>query len=64
MGWHGSITPEGEPDCKISLILNATPDHIAKKTKQRPIVVRETPETYRAVTLPYIDSIPKSRIQW
>lgn len=26
--------------------------------------VHETPETYAAVTLPYIGSIPPSRIQW
>ena len=26
--------------------------------------VHETPETYAAVTLPYIESIPSARIQW
>ncbi|KAG8889809.1 hypothetical protein FRB98_002457 [Tulasnella sp. 332] len=63
LGWHSSTT-EGEPGCKISLVLNATPEHIAKKTKQKPILIRETPQTYRDVMLPYIDSIPKKRIQW
>ncbi|KAG9038806.1 hypothetical protein FRB95_014355 [Tulasnella sp. JGI-2019a] len=63
LGWQSSSS-QGDPDCKISFILNATPEHIAKKTKQRPIVVRETPQTYQDVTLPYIQSIPEKRIQW
>jgi len=35
-----------------------------QKLHGMPSQVHETPETYAAVTLPYIESIPSSRIQW
>ncbi|KAG8898553.1 hypothetical protein FRB99_007350, partial [Tulasnella sp. 403] len=63
LGWRGNDT-KGSPDYKISLTVNATPEHIAKKTRQKPTVIRETPQIYKDVTLPYILSIPPKRIQW
>ncbi|KAK9824616.1 hypothetical protein WJX72_011745 [[Myrmecia] bisecta] len=53
---HGQIT--------IDIIYPATEKHIAKNSTQHYFMVSETPEQYKEVTLPYIQSIPESRIQW
>eukprot|EP00238_Polyblepharides_amylifera_P012952 CAMPEP_0196598230 /NCGR_PEP_ID=MMETSP1081-20130531/94203_1 /TAXON_ID=36882 /ORGANISM="Pyramimonas amylifera, Strain CCMP720" /LENGTH=292 /DNA_ID=CAMNT_0041923899 /DNA_START=641 /DNA_END=1519 /DNA_ORIENTATION=- len=48
----------------IDVVFPATKKHIAKATDQKFQMIRETPETYASVTLPYIRSIPAASIQW
>eukprot|EP00884_Botryococcus_braunii_P020463 jgi/Botrbrau1/70/Bobra.0022s0062.1 len=48
----------------VDLIYPATEKHIQKYSVQTFVLVRESPEEYREITLPYIESIPASRIQW
>ncbi|KAG8930036.1 hypothetical protein FRC01_003384 [Tulasnella sp. 417] len=64
MGWYFSSSTEHDPDLKISIITNATPLHIAKKSKQKQFLIRETPEIYRSIVSPYITTIPPERTQW
>ncbi|KAF8509066.1 scavenger mRNA decapping enzyme [Hysterangium stoloniferum] len=52
------------PDVKINIIFPATDLHIRKYSKQRIVMVTETPEIYRTVVLPYIASLPRSRFEW
>lgn len=51
-------------DVKIYLIYPATDLHIRKYTLQERVLIRETPELYQNVTLPYIRSIPEKRTAW
>ncbi|KAK9237572.1 HIT-like domain-containing protein [Lipomyces kononenkoae] len=55
---------ETSPGAKLSLIWPATQTHIDKYAKQRRRVIRETPELYRNVLVPYIDKMRGDRIQW
>ncbi|KAG8931864.1 hypothetical protein FRC02_001999, partial [Tulasnella sp. 418] len=55
---------DGTPDYKIRLVVNATELHITKATKQVSIICRETPPIYAETVVPYIDSLPLSRIDW
>ena len=52
------------PDVKVYLIYPATDLHIRKYTVQPRVLVRETPDLYSSVTLPYIKSIPDKRTAW
>ncbi|KAI9029330.1 HIT-like domain-containing protein [Hyaloraphidium curvatum] len=60
----GGPPPDAEPDVKVYLIHPATELHVKKYTAQPRVLVRETPELHRAVTLPYIRSIPAKRTAW
>lgn len=42
----------------------ATEKHIRKARKQEYHMVRESPEMYRNMTLPHIESIPEAHIKW
>ncbi|KIO31829.1 hypothetical protein M407DRAFT_241602 [Tulasnella calospora MUT 4182] len=64
MAWSFSPSAEHDPDIKVSIIANATPLHIAKKTRQKQFLIRETPKIYRTIVLPYITAIPPERTQW
>lgn len=48
----------------VDMIYPATEKHIKKHTDQPRHMVRETPAMYSSVVLPYIKSLPPSRIQW
>lgn len=53
------------PQCfDVTVIHPAKPWHIAKYSKQESIVFQETPELYKKITEPYIDSHPASEIKW
>lgn len=52
------------PSLKINLISPCTETHIRKYSKQTKKYIRETPEMYQRITLPFIRSTPASRIQW
>ncbi|CED83580.1 Uncharacterized conserved protein [Phaffia rhodozyma] len=60
-GWLGESRPA---DIKVSIISPCTDVHIKKHSKQKTHLVRETPELYNKVTLPFIQSFPASRTQW
>lgn len=49
---------------KANIIYPATETHIKKYGKQNKRMVRETPELYRNVVVPYIETMKGSRIQW
>lgn len=53
-----------QPCCKYSLIFPATETHIKKHRKQPIHIVRETPQMYQDVVVPYIESMLGKRIQW
>ncbi|EFJ48855.1 hypothetical protein VOLCADRAFT_109749 [Volvox carteri f. nagariensis] len=48
----------------VDLIYPATDKHIQKYRQQLRYMVRETPEVYERIVLPYIQSIPPARLQW
>ncbi|KAJ1969530.1 hypothetical protein IWQ62_000569 [Dispira parvispora] len=52
------------PDVKMELIWPATRLHIAKYSFQPREMFQETPDLYQSRVLPYIQSIPTSRLQW
>ncbi|KAK9718390.1 hypothetical protein K7432_005563 [Basidiobolus ranarum] len=64
--WYKSNIKNDEsiPDIKMTLIYPATEIHIKKYSKQEGVMVRETPDMYKQVVLPYIEGFPTSRIQW
>ncbi|EJU06124.1 scavenger mRNA decapping enzyme [Dacryopinax primogenitus] len=65
LGWAKSSTEAPrDADVKITLIRDASETHIRKYSKQEMRMVHETPEVYRSVVLPYIDALPRERIQW
>lgn len=49
---------------KVTIICPATQTHIDKYSMQEYIIVQETSTMYNEITLPYINSIPKSKISW
>ncbi|GAO50989.1 scavenger mRNA-decapping enzyme DcpS [Saitoella complicata NRRL Y-17804] len=53
-----------KPGIKATLIWPATQTHIRKYSKQARRMIRETPELYQQITLPYITSQLGPRIQW
>ncbi|MBW0479769.1 hypothetical protein O181_019484 [Austropuccinia psidii MF-1] len=66
LGWLASQRPayQENPDVKLSLIVPATELHIRKYSKQTQKIIRETPELYKSVVLPYIQSTPSTRLSW
>ncbi|KIJ30508.1 hypothetical protein M422DRAFT_76664 [Sphaerobolus stellatus SS14] len=54
----------GIPDVKINMIFPATEVHIRKYSRQRLIMVTETPELYKSIVQPYIAAFPRSRFEW
>ncbi|GAV99744.1 scavenger mrna decapping enzyme [Lentinula edodes] len=54
--------PQG--DVKINVICPATDVHVRKYTKQKSILVQETPELYRRIIAPYIANLPPERTRW
>jgi m7GpppX diphosphatase len=52
------------PDVKASLIYPATQTHIMKYDSQKFHVVQETPEIYKNVVVPYIETMVGDRLQW
>ncbi|KAF5388748.1 hypothetical protein D9757_004765 [Collybiopsis confluens] len=66
-GWlsfQASDIKQPQGDVKINVICPATDVHVKKYTKQKSILVRETPELYRRITLPFINSFPPERTRW
>lgn len=61
---HSDPPELGPADVKISMICPATATHIAKYSEQEKVVISETPELYRTVTLPWIESQDPGRIAW
>ncbi|EIE20512.1 scavenger mRNA decapping enzyme, partial [Coccomyxa subellipsoidea C-169] len=61
--YTGTLDPS-DGQINIDVIHPATDRHISKFTAQQYCSVTETPSSYTMVTLPYIESIPPSRIQW
>ncbi|KAH7098109.1 mRNA decapping enzyme [Auriculariales sp. MPI-PUGE-AT-0066] len=60
-----TLTPhESHPDVKINLIFPATATHIAKYSRQKLLVVRETPALFERIVRPYINAFPASRTEW
>ncbi|UZJ56820.1 hypothetical protein CBS101457_006140 [Exobasidium rhododendri] len=55
---------EGDAHVKLTLIRPATEAHIAKYSEQLKVMVVETPEIYRSIVKPYVESQPPERIQW
>lgn len=64
MAWTVATSTGRDPDIKVSIVMNATPLHIAKKTRQKQFLIRETPEIYRNIVLPYVRTISPERTQW
>ncbi|KAF9933208.1 hypothetical protein FBU30_006149 [Linnemannia zychae] len=65
--WWNAILLEGkshEPDLKMTVIAPATEAHISKYSRQERKMITETSEIYQKAVLPWIESQPKSRIQW
>ncbi|KAG6872369.1 hypothetical protein C0995_010288 [Termitomyces sp. Mi166 len=60
-GWLGE---KRESDVKINIVCPATEVHIRKYTRQKIVMVRETPGMYENIVKPYITAFPKSRTQW
>ena len=46
------------------VVYPCTDAHIAKAEVQTEVLVRETPEVYARVTLPFIEAFPPARLQW
>ncbi|KAI8344785.1 HIT-like domain-containing protein [Chlamydoabsidia padenii] len=51
-------------DTQIKYVYPATELHIRKYEDQPRHLIKETPAMYTAITQPYIDSLPPSRIEW
>ncbi|KAF9188269.1 hypothetical protein BGZ50_001447 [Haplosporangium sp. Z 11] len=65
--WWNAILSSGQaqdPDLKMTVIYPATEAHIAKYSRQERKMITETAEIYKREVLPWIESQPKSRIQW
>ncbi|KAG0282612.1 hypothetical protein BGZ96_000309 [Linnemannia gamsii] len=65
--WWNAIILEGkahDPDLKMTVISPATEAHISKYSRQERKMITETAEIYHKAILPWIESQPKSRIQW
>ncbi|KAK3838241.1 MAG: scavenger mRNA decapping enzyme [Linnemannia gamsii] len=65
--WWNAIILEGkahDPDLKMTVISPVTEAHISKYSRQERKMITETAEIYHKAVLPWIESQPKSRIQW
>lgn len=56
--------PRSVKPYKVNLIYPATESHVRKHTDQNFHMVVETKEAYRMITKPFIDNIPKEKIEW
>ncbi|CAK5273991.1 unnamed protein product [Mycena citricolor] len=65
-GWFGTASMENRPqgDVKVNIVCPATEVHIRKYSKQRSILVTETPDLYRQIVLPFIQAFPAERTRW
>lgn len=52
------------PSAKLNLIYPATETHIRKYSQQQVHYVMETPEMYRDLVIPYIETMKGDRIRW
>ena len=50
-----------DPQLRIQIIYPATPLHIKKYSEQPRVIINETPEQYKNVVIPYIESLPPER---
>lgn len=53
-----------DPQLRIQIIYPATPLHIKKYSEQPRVIINETPEQYKNVVIPYIESLPPERTAW
>jgi len=53
-----------DPQLRIQVIYPATPLHIQKYSEQQRVIINETPEQYKNIVLPYIESLPPERTAW
>jgi len=53
-----------DPQLRIQIIYPATPLHIKKYSEQPRVIINETPEHYKNVVIPYIESLPPERTAW
>ncbi|RKP09041.1 scavenger mRNA decapping enzyme [Thamnocephalis sphaerospora] len=61
---YASDAADDEWDVKLTVVVPATEAHIRKYTRQERRMIRETPDIYQRVVLPYVEHLPKSRIHW
>lgn len=68
LGWMPSTDVAGsearDAHVKLTVIRPATEAHLAKYAEQFKVMITETPELYRNVIKPWIETQPISRIQW
>jgi m7GpppX diphosphatase len=62
--WSVATLKGDTSHAKVNIIYPATETHIKKYRKQEKRMVRETPELYAKVVLPYVETMKGSRIQW
>ncbi|ORX76385.1 HIT-like protein [Anaeromyces robustus] len=53
-----------DPQLRIQIIYPATLLHIKKYSEQPRVIINETPEQYKNVVVPYIESLPPERTAW
>ncbi|ORX47863.1 scavenger mRNA decapping enzyme [Piromyces finnis] len=53
-----------DPHLRIQIIYPATSLHIKKYSEQPRVIINETPEQYKNIVLPYIESLPPERTAW
>ncbi|KAI9492628.1 HIT-like domain-containing protein [Zychaea mexicana] len=63
-GWGMGTVKLATADTNIKTIYPATELHIRKYEHQQRHMIIETPDMYKQITLPYIQSLPAERIQW
>lgn len=59
-----AVMSEEDSLVNLDLTYPATEKHINKARAQQFVMVRESPEAYAAVTKPFIEAIPTSRLCW
>lgn len=55
---------EDAPSAKVNLIYPATETHIAKYRAQPRRIINETPQMYKDIVVPYIETMKGDRIKW
>ncbi|KAI8374550.1 HIT-like domain-containing protein [Radiomyces spectabilis] len=63
-GWASARITTVNPDTRVKIIYPATDLHIRKYEQQARFLIQETPELFKMITWPYIQSLDPSRIQW
>lgn len=63
MQFEGTLGAEHSA-INVDIIFPCNARHISKYSAQKSFIMVETPEVYRAVTLPHIESLPAASIQW